>query len=126
MSTSLDFGKKVVYATCKLALALYMTIVWRVLFLTMLGRKCPEMPCRAVFEKAEWLAVCIVTERKSPPDTPPTLDQMVRRIVGLGGFLNRKSDGFPCPQTLWIGLQRVTDFVLAMDAQRGLGEGRYR
>ena len=50
---------------------------------------------------------------------------MVRMVAGLGGFLNRKSDGFPGPQTLWIGLQRAADFVLAMDAQRGIGEGRY-
>jgi hypothetical protein len=105
------------------ALAFYMIIAWRVLFLTMLGRACPEMPCDVVFDTAEWHAVYIVSERKAPPETPPTLDSMVRTIAGLGGFLNRKSDGFPGPQTLWIGLQRAADFVMAMAAQRGLGEG---
>ena len=48
---------------------------------------------------------------------------MVRMVAGLGGFLNRKHDGFPGSQTLWIGLQRAADFVMAMDAQRGLGAG---
>jgi hypothetical protein len=100
-------------------------VAWRVLFLTMLGRACPEMPCDVVFDPAEWQAVYIVTQRKPPPDTAPTLDCMVRMIAGLGGFLNRKSDGFPGPQTLWTGLQRAADFALAMDAQRGVGEGRY-
>jgi hypothetical protein len=50
---------------------------------------------------------------------------MVRMVAGLGGFLGRTSDGFPGPQTLWIGLQHAADFVLAMAAQRGVGVGRY-
>ena len=41
-------------------------------------------------------------------------------VACLGGFLNRKSDGFPGPKTLWIGLQRIPDFVLALDAQRSI------
>jgi hypothetical protein len=34
-------------------------------------------------------------------------------IVTLGGFLNRKSDGYPGPKVMWIGLQRMKDFTLA-------------
>jgi hypothetical protein len=104
------------------ALALYMIIAWRVLHLTMLGRECPEMPCDPVFSDEEWKAVYLVTERKPPPDEPPSLDTMVRMVAGLGGFLNRKRDGFPGPQTIWIGLQRAADFVLALDAQRNAAE----
>jgi hypothetical protein len=63
----------------------------------------------------------LVTQRKSPPSEPPSLDTMVRMVAGLGGFLNRKSDGFPGPKTLWIGLQRIPDFVLALEAQRSIG-----
>jgi len=43
---------------------------------------CPEMPCDVVFETAEWQAVYLVTQRK----TPPSLDQMVRIVAGLGGI----------------------------------------
>jgi hypothetical protein len=107
------------------ALALYMIIAWRVLFLTMLGRECPEMPCDVVFEEAEWQAVYLVTQRQPPPDMPPSLDRMVRMIASLGGFLDRKCDGFPGPQTLWIGLQRAADFVLALEAQRSIAAERY-
>jgi hypothetical protein len=105
------------------ALAFYMIIAWRVLFLTMLGRECPEMSCDVVFDTAEWQAVYLVTQRQPPPETPPSLDRMVRMVAGLGGFLDRKCDGFPGPQTLWIGLQRAADFVLALDAQRNIEAG---
>ena len=104
------------------ALAFYMIIAWRVLYLTMLGRECPEMPCDTVFADEEWKAVCLVTQRKPPPEQPPSLDTMVRMVASLGGFLNRKSDGFPGPKTLWVGLQRVPDFVLALEAQRAVRE----
>ena len=97
-----------------------MIIAWRVLSLTRLGRDCPEMPCDAVFADEEWKAVYLVTQRKPPPEQPPSLDTLVRRVACLGGFLNRKGDGFPGAQTLWIGLQRAADFVLALNAQRSI------
>jgi hypothetical protein len=106
------------------ALAFYMIIAWRVLYLTMLGRECPQLPCDVVFAEEEWQAVYIVAKRKPPPSEPPTLDQMVRMVAAFGGFLNRNGDGFPGPQTLWIGLQRSRDFVLAIEATRATQEPR--
>ena len=102
------------------ALAFYQIIAWRVLYLTMLGRECPELPCDLVFEDAEWQAVYIVTKRESPPKIPPSIDVIIRMVAGYGGFLNRKADGFPGPQTLWIGLQRCRDFVLGVEAQKAI------
>lgn len=106
------------------ALAFYMIIAWRVLLLTHLGRACPELPCDVVFDEAEWKAVYLVTQRQEPPEAPPSLDTMIRLVATLGGFLNRKCDGFPGPQTLWIGLQRAADFALALEAQRALESKR--
>jgi len=102
------------------ALALYLIIAWRVLYLTMLGRTCPELPCDAVFAKEEWHAAYIVTHRQPPPETAPSLNEMIRMVAGFGGFLNRKGDGFPGAETLWIGLTRCHDFVIAMQAQRAM------
>jgi hypothetical protein len=34
----------------------------------------------------------------------------------LGGYLGRKHDGPPGPKTMWIGLQRMRDFVIALEA----------
>jgi len=100
------------------ALAFYQIIAWRVLYLTMLGRNCPELPCDLIFEDVEWQAVYIVTKKEPPPETPPSIDTIIRMIASYGGFLNRKNDGFPGPQTIWIGLQRCRDFVLGVEAQK--------
>ncbi len=100
------------------ALALYMIVTWRILYLTMLGRECPTMSCDAVFEDEEWQAVYIVTHRKTPPNKPPTLNAMIKMIASFGGYLHRKNDGEPGPQTLWIGLQRMRDFTLAIKATK--------
>ena len=99
------------------ALAMYLIIAWRVLVLTTLGRECPDWPCDVVFETKEWQAAYTVAKKAPPPKTPPSLEQMVRIVAGFGGFLNRKRDGFPGSKTLWIGLQRVQDFALALAAQ---------
>jgi hypothetical protein len=65
------------------------------------------MPCDAVFADVERQAVDLVTRRRPPPNEPPSRDTMVRVVARLGGFLNRKGDGFPGPQTIRIGLQRA-------------------
>jgi hypothetical protein len=103
------------------AIMLYMLIAWRVLYLTMIGRECPELPCSLIFDEEEWQAVYIVSRNEPPPQTPPTINEMVRMIAGLGGFINRKSDGMPGPQTLWIGLQRSQDFARTLISIRKAG-----
>ena len=97
---------------------MYQIIAWRVLYLTMLGRECPELPCNLIFEDEEWQAVYIVTKKERPPETPPSIDEMIRMIAGYGGFLNRKNDGYPGPQTIWIGLQRCRDIMLGVEAMK--------
>lgn len=37
-------------------------------------------------------------------------------LSSLGGYLGRKSDGYPDPKNIWLDLQRMKDFVLAMEA----------
>ncbi|WP_338114223.1 IS4 family transposase [Thiorhodococcus mannitoliphagus] len=77
-----------------------------------------------MFDEAEWKALYLVTQRQEPPEAPSSLDTMIRLVATLGGFLNRKRDGFPGPQTLWIGPQRAADFALALEAQRALESKR--
>lgn len=105
------------------ALAVYMIIAWRVLFVTMLGRHYPNLPCDVVFATEEWQAVYIVTTRRAAPHQPPSLSAMVAMIAEWGGFTNRKTDGHPGPKTIWIGLQRAKDFGRGIAAQKEIQRG---
>jgi hypothetical protein len=92
-------------------LALYMIVAWRTLYVCRLGRNCPEISCEAIFEPAEWKSVWKVMHREDPPAEPPPLGVFVRLVARLGGYVNRKRNEPPGPQTLWIGLQRMHDFA---------------
>lgn len=102
------------------AIALYLIVAWRVMLLKMTGRRCPDLACDAVFETEEWQAIYIVTKEEKPPEEPPPLDTIVRMLAGFGGYLDRKHDGPPGNKSIWIGLQRCRDFVLALRAAKAL------
>lgn len=103
-------------------IALYLVVAWRILYLTMLGRNCPDMPCDNVFEENEWHSVYAIITKKTPPKIPPKLNEIIFMIAKLGGFLARKSDGYPGPTVMWIGLQRMKDFTLAWESFRELNK----
>jgi hypothetical protein len=92
--------------------AVYLVVAWRTLYVCRLGRSCPEISCEAVFEPAEWQSVYQVVRREAPPKQPPKLQEMVRLVAQLGGYVNRKRDDEPGPQTVWLGLQRLHDIAL--------------
>jgi transposase-like protein/transposase Tn5 family protein len=96
-------------------LAVYQIVAWRVLFALRLGRECPEVPCGVVFAEVEWRAVYQVMRGRAAR-AMPSLGEMVTWVARLGGYLNRKGDGPPGPQTMWIGLQRARDFALVWSA----------
>jgi hypothetical protein len=93
-------------------LAVYLIVAWRTLYLTRLGRSCPEISCEAVFEPAEWQSAYQVVRGETPPRRPPRLQEMVRIVAQPGGYVNRKRDDEPGPQTVWLGLQRLHDMAL--------------
>jgi len=91
-------------------LALDSVVGWRVLYLTMIGRQKPDLPCSAILEAHEWQALyCFIHKTSTPPEQPPSLRQAIRWIGKLGGFMGRKSDGEPGVTVLWRGLQRLYD-----------------
>lgn len=103
------------------ALALFLVVGWRIARLMRLGRTCPDLPAELLFEEGEWQAAFILNKRK-PPKTPPRLNEVVRLVAMLGGFLGRKGDGEPGVKTLWLGLQRVMDFAMGLQFAREIQE----
>lgn len=94
--------------------ALYLIVAWRTLYVCRLGRSCPELDCEAVFEPCEWQAVWMVTHQEAPPTRPPSLQERVRLVAQLGGYVNRPNrNDPPGPQTVWLGLQRMHDLAWA-------------
>jgi len=101
-------------ARLRRCLAVYAVVAWRILFLTMESRRVPNISCEVLLTPEEWQALCCFTRRKpTPPAEPPTLLEATKMIAQLGGFLGRASDGFPGPATLWQGMQRLGDIVVA-------------
>jgi len=94
--------------------ALYSIIAWRVMYLCRLGRECPDLDCEVVFTTSEWRSVYALLKHQPPPSRQPRLNEVVRLIASLGGYVLRKST-HPGPQTLWIGLQRVHDLSTAWE-----------
>jgi len=97
------------------AIALYMIVAWRVLYVMMLGRECPDLPCDVVFEEDEWQAFWVIVHDGHPDALAekPSLGEFVNKVAEFGGFLGRKGDGHPGPQAIWQGLTKVRHFALA-------------
>jgi hypothetical protein len=101
-------------ARLRRCLALYAVVAWRILYLTMESRRLPHLSCEALLAPEEWQALyCFIRRTSQPPAKPPTLLEATKMIAQLGGFLNRTRDGFPGPATLWQGMQRLGDIVVA-------------
>jgi hypothetical protein len=93
-------------------LAVDMIIAWRVLELTRASRENPDAPASELLTDDEIKILCAMCDKLSGKTTLE-LREAVRAIAQWGGFLARKSDGEPGPMTLWAGLQRLNDYVIA-------------
>jgi hypothetical protein len=97
-------------------LLFYKVIAWRILYLTFLGRECPDIPCDEMFADYEWKPVWKIVSDEPLPERAPPLSQFMIMLAQLGGYNNRKHDHPPGPQAIWVGIRRMTDFALAWNA----------
>ena len=93
-------------------LAVALIVAWRTLYVTRLGREFPDLDCEAVFAPSEWQPVYQITQKRPPPKQPPKLQDMVRMVAQLGGYVNRPRSDEPGAETIWKGLQRMHDMAL--------------
>jgi hypothetical protein len=92
------------------AIAIYMVIAWRIQYLLMLGRQCPNLCADIVFSEAEWKVMYIVKDMPIP-ELPPSINDMIIMIASIGGYLARKHDGPPGVKTFWTGLMKLSDYT---------------
>lgn len=98
------------------SLAFYAIVAWRVMYVTYLNRECPDLPCDVVFSDGEWKSVWSVVKKSSLPKDVPSLSVFMVLLASLGGYNNRPDEDPPGPQVVWVGIRRMTDFVLAWNA----------
>jgi len=96
-------------------LALYSVVAWRLMYVCYLGRACPDIDCEVIFQPSEWKSVYTILGLELPSKGCPSLNELVRAIARLGGFMDRPKN-HPGTQTLWVGLQRSYDLSHAWNA----------
>lgn len=88
------------------AVATYTIVACRLMHITYLSRTAPETPCTDIFSAPEWKSMwCYMNKKSTPPPTAPSMREFVMILGKAGGFLGRKSDGFPGVKVVWRGLR---------------------
>jgi len=100
------------------ALAMYLVVAWRIAYLVRMGRTCPDMEAQLFFDPDEIRGAYLLNKLRPPPN--PSLNEVIRMIARVGGFLGRKGDGEPGAKTLWEGLRDVRASALTLQALREL------
>lgn len=103
-------------------LALFCILSWRILWLTMLGRACPDAaPTTALTATEIALLDKLIRDTGSRKCTPGTLASYLIRLARLGGYLARSRDAPPGIITIWRGLTRLTDIALGAEIATNRG-----
>lgn len=92
------------------AVALYLIVAWRILYLRDFCKAAPHLSCTAFFSDQEWRAALIISGRCTE-DNPPNLADMVGLIGKMGGHMGRKKDPPAGAQCLWRGMEKLRHYV---------------
>ena len=97
-------------------LSLMSIIAFRIYWITWIGRLASDQDCRVILSEPEWkILYCHRHKTRKLPTTPPSVQDSIRWIAMLGGFLGRKHDGDPGPIVIWRGMQRLSQMTQVWD-----------
>jgi hypothetical protein len=91
-------------------LAIDLVVAWRIHALTLVGREEPDRPCDQFLSEEQWQVLGIWATGKRL-DTPPTVQQAMRWIGQVGGWLGRGKEDNPGTTCMWRGLVRLATMV---------------
>lgn len=101
------------------ALALYLVVAWRIAYLMRMGRTCPDLDAKLFLDPDEIQAAYLLDKALAP--TAPRLNEVLRMIARVGGFLARKSLGEPGVNPIWEGLRDVRASAHTLKTLREMG-----
>lgn len=82
----------------------------KICMMTYTQRTTPEKSCEEILSPTEWQALYLYYHPNMKlPKTPPTIGEATVWIAQLGGFLARKSDGYPGTIRMWKGMLHLAD-----------------
>ena len=88
-------------------LAVMSIVAWRIFWVTLVARVSPDASCRIFLNESEWKLLAAkfnkICKRKLKE---PTLEQSIKWIAQLGGFLARKGDKQPGITHIWRGMKK--------------------
>ena len=85
-----------------------------------LGRTCLDLDASLFFDPDEIRGAYLLT--KTRQSSTSRLNDVLRLIARLGGFLGLKSDGYPGVKTIWVGLPKVQVTAEALQGLRFEGD----
>ena len=87
------------------AIAINMIVAWRIMLMTLLGRKTPELPVEILFSDLEIKVLKAFAQKKNLPP-PNSIGSAIMIIARIGGHLNRSGDPPPGHQVMWKGFAK--------------------
>ena len=98
----------------KKLVAIYSIIALQIMLISYYARTHPDESCETCLSEEEWkILYRVANKTKAIPKKIPTIYEAIVMIAKLGGFLARKSDGFPGVTVVWRGL---TSLYTILDA----------